>query len=50
MLVATDADWRHGTGPRVAGSLEALTMAITGRQAALDDLDGPGVATLRGRL
>ena len=51
MLVATDADWRHGTGPRVAGSLEALTMAITGRQAALDDLDGPGAAaTLRGRL
>ena len=50
MLVATDADWRHGTGPRVAGSLEALSMAIAGRQAALDDLDGPGVATLRGRL
>jgi mycothiol maleylpyruvate isomerase-like protein len=50
MLVATDAEWRQGSGPRVAGSLEALTMAITGRQAALDDLDGPGVATLRARL
>jgi uncharacterized protein (TIGR03083 family) len=50
MLVATDTEWRHGSGSRVAGSLEALTMAITGRQAALDDLDGPGVATLRARL
>lgn len=47
-LRATDADWRHGHGPEVAGTLEALTMAITGRQAVLPELDGPGVAALRG--
>jgi hypothetical protein len=48
-LVATDVPWQHGSGPRVAGSLEALTMAVTGRTAALADLDGPGVDILRAR-
>lgn len=48
-LRATDADWQHGRGPEVQGTLEALTMAITGRQAALEDLQGPGIATLRAR-
>ena len=49
-LVATDAPWQHGSGPRVTGSVEALTMAVTGRTAALADLDGPGVDILRARL
>ena len=49
-LLATDTPWQHGSGPRVAGSLEALTMAVTGRAAALADLDGPGVDILRARL
>jgi uncharacterized protein (TIGR03083 family) len=49
-LVATDARWRHGSGARVTGSVEALTMALTGRAVALDDLDGPGVDLLRERL
>lgn len=48
-LHATDADWHYGRGPEVQGTLEALTMAITGRQAAIDDLDGPGLPTLRAR-
>lgn len=46
-LHATDADWQHGHGPQVRGTLEAITMAITGRTPALEDLRGPGVGVLR---
>ena len=49
-LVATDAEWRHGSGPEVVGTMEALTLGITGRRAALKDLCGPGVTTLRARI
>ena len=49
-LEATDDDWAAGEGERVAGSLEALGMAVTGRPAALADLTGPGVDRLAGRL
>jgi uncharacterized protein (TIGR03083 family) len=45
-LVATDLDWTYGTGPEVRGSGEALLMAMAGRRAALDDLEGPGKAKL----
>ncbi len=45
-LVASDLDWSHGTGPEVRGTGEALLMAMAGRRAALDDLDGPGKAQL----
>jgi uncharacterized protein (TIGR03083 family) len=45
-LVAGDLDWSHGTGPEVRGTGEALLMAMAGRRAALDDLDGPGKAKL----
>lgn len=45
-LVATDSDWAYGKGPEVQGSGEALLMAMAGRRAALDDLDGPGKAEL----
>jgi uncharacterized protein (TIGR03083 family) len=48
-LRATDADWSHGSGPDVSGPLLSLVMAMTGRKAALDDLAGDGVATLRTR-
>jgi uncharacterized protein (TIGR03083 family) len=48
-LRATDADWSHGSGPEVNGPLVALVLAMTGRRAALDDLTGDGVATLRSR-
>lgn len=48
-LVATDVDWSHGDGPEVRGSAEALLMATCGRRVALDDLAGPGLATLRAR-
>jgi uncharacterized protein (TIGR03083 family) len=48
-LQATDADWRHGSGPVVSGPAIALVMAMTGRRAALDDLTGEGVEVLRDR-
>jgi uncharacterized protein (TIGR03083 family) len=48
-LRATDADWSHGAGPEVAGPMLALLMAMTGRKAALTDLTGDGVSTLRSR-
>jgi uncharacterized protein (TIGR03083 family) len=49
-LRATDAEWTHGTGPEVAGPAIALVMAMTGRAAALADLTGEGVMTLRKRI
>ncbi len=45
-LVATDLDWFHGRGPEVRGAGEAILMAMAGRRAALDDLDGPGKVKL----
>jgi uncharacterized protein (TIGR03083 family) len=50
MLQATDADWSHGSGPVVAGPAMSLLMVTAGRRAALDDLSGPGLDTLRPRL
>jgi uncharacterized protein (TIGR03083 family) len=49
-LVATDIDWSHGKGAEVRGSGEALLMAMAGRRAALDDLEGPGKAKLAQRF
>lgn len=46
-LIATDADWRHGSGPTVEGPAIALVLAMTGRRVALDDLTGEGVEVLR---
>ena len=48
-LVATDTDWSHGDGSEVKGSLVDLVVAMTGRSAVVDALEGPGVATLRSR-
>jgi hypothetical protein len=48
-LRATDADWRTGAGPEVSGPLLSLVLAMTGRAAALADLSGDGLATLRSR-
>lgn len=46
-LEATDGPFAVGTGPLVTGTTIALTMAMAGRTAYLDDLTGPGVLTLR---
>ena len=48
-LRATDADWSHGRGPEVTGPLLSLTLAMTGRTPAMDDLSGYGLDTLRSR-
>ena len=48
-LRATDTDWSHGSGPVVSGPARALMLATTGRKAALDELSGPGLETLRAR-
>jgi len=49
-LRATDVAWEHGSGPEVTGSGEALLMAMTGRGVAIDELAGPGTATLAARM
>jgi len=48
-LRATDADWSSGDGPEVEGPMVSLVIMIAGRKAALDDLTGDGLATLRAR-
>ena len=48
-LQATDASWSHGSGPTASGPAHSLLMAMTGRAPAVDDLEGDGVQTLRGR-
>jgi len=48
-LEATDTEWSTGEGPSVSGPIASLVLAMTGRRAALDDLSGDGVATLRSR-
>ena len=49
-LRATDTDWSTGTGPEVTGPQLSLILAMTGRSAALADLSGDGVDTLRSRM
>lgn len=49
-LIATDIDWSTGDGPEVTGSGEALLMSLAGRPQAVDELGGPGLATLRSRV
>lgn len=49
-LEATDGPFRHGEGPLVSGTSEALTMTLAGRSAYLDELSGPGVASVRDRV
>jgi len=47
---ATDQDWTWGSGDRVAGSSEALALAITGRAAVVPELGGDGVDLLGRRI
>lgn len=48
-LVATDGPFATGHGLLVTGPTIALIMAMTGRAAFCDDLEGDGVALLRER-
>ena len=47
-LAATDGPFAGGDGPLVSGPTLALIMAMTGRAAYCDDLEGDGAAILRG--
>lgn len=47
VYAATDTSWTHGTGLRVEGPAEVLGLALAGRGARLDELDGPGAPALR---
>lgn len=49
-LRAVDGQFEAGTGPLVTGPTLALVMSMAGREIYLDQLDGPGVPTLRLRL
>lgn len=46
-LVATDTDWSVGAGARVEGPVQGLLLLLTGRQAGLDQLSGPGLPRAR---
>lgn len=48
-LRATDTDFAVGSGPVVEGPAISLLLAASGRPSGVDDLSGPGVATLRAR-
>ncbi|MEU3847913.1 hypothetical protein AB0E44_13120 [Micrococcus terreus] len=46
-VIATDAPFRHGQGPRLEGPVLDPLMVMAGRPAFLEHLTGPGVSTLR---
>jgi uncharacterized protein (TIGR03083 family) len=48
-LRATDTGWSTGSGPEVTGPHLSLIQAMIGRSAALAELSGAGVDTLRSR-
>jgi len=45
-FAATDCSWAAGDGELVEGSIAAILLLLTGRDAALPQLSGPGVAAL----
>ena len=49
-LRADDGPFATGSGPLVTGSTLALVMGMAGRAPYIDQLDGPGVVTLRARV
>jgi uncharacterized protein (TIGR03083 family) len=49
-LRADDGPFATGAGALVTGSTLALVMSMAGRAPYLDELDGPGLPTLRTRL
>ena len=49
-LRADDGPFATGSGPLVSGSTLALVMSMAGRSPYVDQLDGPGVPTLRTRI
>lgn len=48
-VTATDEDWSAGRGPAVTGPIEGLVLAMSGRLAGLEELQGEGLETVRER-
>jgi uncharacterized protein (TIGR03083 family) len=48
-LVATDCGWTEGEGPELRGPASGLLLALNGRPAGLDRLEGPGLEIARSR-
>ena len=48
-LTATDAPWNVGAGEELSGPIHALLLLLSGRTAALTQLEGPGVSALASR-
>ncbi|WP_433061308.1 maleylpyruvate isomerase family mycothiol-dependent enzyme [Dactylosporangium sp. CS-033363] len=46
-LLADDTAWQFGNGPAIEGPMSALLLLVCGRLAALDQLRGPGLESLR---
>jgi uncharacterized protein (TIGR03083 family) len=46
-LTATDTTWTRGQGPEISGPIGALLLLLTGRDVALEQLNGAGTADLR---
>lgn len=49
-LVATDCAWSEGEGPEVRGPSSGLLLALNGRAAGLDRLEGEGLDEARRRF
>jgi uncharacterized protein (TIGR03083 family) len=49
-LVAEDQEWAHGEGVEVRASGETALLVLAGRRVDVDELRGPGAATLAARL
>ncbi|MCU1353496.1 MAG: hypothetical protein JWM05_2705 [Acidimicrobiales bacterium] len=49
---ATDLDWSTGPAdsPVVSGPADAVLLVLAGRRAGLDDLQGPGLGSVKARL
>jgi hypothetical protein len=46
-FAAADLEWSHGEGEEVRGPAIALTVALLGRPALIDQLSGPGIAAFK---
>lgn len=49
-LQVPECGWEHGAGPVVTGPYDGLLLALGGRRAGLEVLDGPGLQTLASRM
>jgi uncharacterized protein (TIGR03083 family) len=49
-VTATDAEWSCGHGDEVNGPIEGFVLAMSGRAAGLDQLQGEGMVAVRQRM